>query len=199
MKASFKKRLAAYLIDMILIGMVLMIVYTILPEGRNIHALNQEMNEINELALNKEINLGTYLNRFAIIIHDLDTERAIYNVINAFLIIGYFVAIPYFQDGQTLGKQVFNIKVKRNDNELIGLNDLLVRSLMIHGLGYMMISLACVYILPPIPYFLITTIFGFIQILLVILCLLMVLYRKDRRGLHDMVAKTSVVTVKNER
>ncbi len=196
MKASFKRRLGAYLIDIILLGMVLMIVYTILPEGQNIHALNQEMNEITELALNQEISFGTYLYRYANVIHDLDTERALYSVINAFLIIGYFIAIPYFQDGQTLGKKVFNIKVKRNDGELIALNDLLLRSLIIHGLGYMMVSLACIYILPAMPYFIVTTIFGFIQIFLVILCLLMVLYRKDKRGLHDMIAKTSVVVVK---
>ena len=184
MKASFKRRLGAYLIDIILLGMVLMIVYTILPEGQNIHALNQE------------ISFGTYLYRYANVIHDLDTERALYSVINAFLIIGYFIAIPYFQDGQTLGKKLFNIKVKRNDGELIALNDLLLRSLIIHGLGYMMVSLACIYILPAMPYFIVTTIFGFIQIFLVILCLLMVLYRKDKRGLHDMIAKTSVVVVK---
>ena len=196
MKAKFSKRLEAYFIDILILGLILMVIYAILPEGGNIQALNKEMSEIINLVLDHEITFSTFFERFTTVIHDLDTERAIYHVFNAFLIIAYFIIVPYFQNGQTIGMKIVKIKVERLDHGLIALNDLLIRSLIIHGLGSMMISLACIYVLSGTSYFVVTSIFSFIQILLVILCIFMILYRKDNRGLQDILSKTKVVTVK---
>ena len=196
MKAKFSKRLEAYFIDILILGLILMVIYVILPEGGNIQALNKEMSEIINLVLDHEITFSTFFERFTTVIHDLDTERAIYHVFNAFLIITYFIIVPYFQNGQTIGMKIVKIKVERLDHGLIALNDLLIRSLIIHGLGSMMISLACIYVLSGTSYFIVTSIFSFIQILLVILCIFMILYRKDNRGLQDILSKTKVVTVK---
>jgi uncharacterized RDD family membrane protein YckC len=53
-----------------------------------------------------------------------------------------------------------------------------------------------VYLLPSKTYFVIISITGFIQLTLVIISTFMVLYRKDKRGLHDLLGKTKVVTIK---
>lgn len=196
MKASFPKRLFAYTIDLMVMLLLVMVIYTFLPETNNVHALNQEMNEITELALNQEIGLSTYFERYSLIIHDLDQERVIYQILNGILLIGYFIVLPSFYDGKTIGKQLVGIKVRKNDGSSVTMHELITRSIFIHGLGYLMISLASLYLLPANLYFIVTTIFGILQILLVIFSVLMILYRKDKRGLHDLVAETSVVISK---
>ena len=76
------------------------------------------------------------------------------------------------------------------------MNSLLIRNIVINGLGSLLTSLVCIFILPGKLYFIVTSIFGIIQILLVIISGFMVLYRKDKRGLQDIFSKTKVVLEK---
>lgn len=196
MKASFKQRLLAYLIDMCIMGFFFFLFYQIFKEGNNILVLKQELNEVNELFMEHQINFKTYFVRYASVIHDLDKERVMYSMMNAFFVLFYFVGVPYFFDGQTIGKKLLKIKIERKDKELLMLNDLMIRSFFVHGLLYLVLSLALIYILPSISYFIITLILGLFQISLVIISAFMVIYRKDKRGLQDIFSKTNVV---NER
>lgn len=193
MKASFKQRFIAYLIDLVIIALLFLVIGFILPKSNNMNVLQQEMNEINEQFLEHQMKFGTYFNRFIEVSYDIDKENVMYGVINAFLILGYFVVLPYFNDGRTIGKMVVSIKVQRKDKELLMLNDLLVRSFFVHGLTYMLVSLAMIYLLNPLFYFITTLIFGLLQIFLVITCVFMIIYRKDKRGLQDIFSKTNVV------
>jgi uncharacterized RDD family membrane protein YckC len=197
MKAEgLKNRALAYLIDMLLFIIVILICTTFLKSNQNVAVLNLELDTINELALNHEISINTYLNRYADIMHNLDQEKVMINLINCIFIMGYFVMLPYFFEGRTLGKKILGLKVKRRDGELLMLSDLIIRNLIINGLGFMLISLCILYIAPSMIYFIIATLLGILQILLVIVSVFMVIYRKDNRGLHDVLSETMVVREK---
>lgn len=191
--APLSKRIIAYIIDMLIFVAIIMIVGLFVKDNNNIATLNLELNSINELALNHEISITTYLNRFASIMQDMDLEKVLINILNCVFIMIYFVAIPYFFDGQTLGKRVMKIKVIRKDQELLMLNDLIVRNLIINGLGFLLISLCLLYITPSIVYLIITLLLGLLQVILVLITLFMVIYRQDKRGLHDVLGNTLVV------
>lgn len=197
MKAEgLKNRALAYFIDMLLFIIVILICTTFLKSNQNVAVLNLELDTINELALNHEISINTYLNRYADIMHNLDQEKVMINLINCIFIMGYFVMLPYFFEGRTLGKKILGSKVKRRDGELLMLSDLIIRNLIINGLGFMLISLCILYIAPSMIYFIIATLLGILQILLVIVSVFMVIYRKDNRGLHDVLSETMVVREK---
>lgn len=197
MKAEgLKNRALAYFIDMLLFIIVILICTTFLKSNQNVAVLNLELDTINELALNHEISINTYLNRYADIMHNLDQEKVMINLINCIFIMGYFVMLPYFFEGRTLGKKILGLKVKRRDGELLMLSDLIIRNLIINGLGFMLISLCILYIAPSMIYFIIATLLGILQILLVIVSVFMVIYRKDNRGLHDVLSETMVVREK---
>ena len=197
MKAEgLKNRALAYLIDMLLFIIVILICTTFLKSNQNVAVLNLELDTINELALNHEISINTYLNRYADIMHNLDQEKVMINLINCIFIMGYFVMLPYFFEGRTLGKKILGLKVKRRDGELLMLSDLIIRNLIINGLGFMLIFLCILYIAPSMIYFIIATLLGILQILLVIVSVFMVIYRKDNRGLHDVLSETMVVREK---
>jgi uncharacterized RDD family membrane protein YckC len=196
MKANYVKRFSAYIIDIMLLSIFLLLFNFFIPESHNVNVLNQELNTINELALKSEISVNSYINQFADIIHDLDQERIMMSIVNAILIISYFVVVPYFKEGKTLGNYIVGIRIVREDKHYLSLNNLLIRNIIINGLGYMLISLACIYLLPSLSYFIVVSILGFMQILLVIISAFMVIYRKDKRGLHDILSYTKVIVDK---
>ncbi len=195
MKSSFWKRLFAFLIDMGILGIVLFLIAIVVPKSNNIKVLEQELNEITESVLAKEMDVDTYFARFASVTHAIDKENVMYGVFNSFLILGYFVILPYFWEGYTIGKKILKIKVVRKDEDSLTINDLLLRAFLNYGLLYMLVSLACVYVLKDEAYLIVTTILSVFQILVLILNGFMIIYRRDKRSLSDIFSKTKVIKV----
>ena len=91
-----------------------------------------------------------------------------------------------------LGKQIFKLEIQKQDEKELKFFDLIKRSILIHGIFYLFVMIILVYILPSKTYFWIENILGIMQISIVIISGFMVLYRKDKLGLHDIWAKTVV-------
>lgn len=193
MKAKFSKRLMSYIIDSLILSALLTFVSILLPVSKNLNNLQKEWTHTVDSYLNEEISTSQMINEYALIAQDIDKEKVAYSIINAFFILGYFVVYPYATNGQTIGKRMLKIRIKRDDNEHLTMNDLLIRNFIVNGLLCLLLSLAIIYILPRIPYFIITTILGFIQFLLVIISAFMIIYKKDKRGLQDILSHTTVI------
>ena len=187
---GMKRRLVAYLFDMMVLMGLLMLIYYFLPESHNITVLNQEFDHVNDLLFSNNISFGSYLTRVASIMQELDKERILYSLINAFYIIVYFVIIP-FKTKKTFGMYLMGLKYESKDGKF-SVDDLLVRSMITCGLLYLLASLVLIYVLPSIAYFLTNIIFAIIQISLVVISFFMVLYRKDHRGLQDLWSRTVI-------
>lgn len=109
-------------------------------------------------------------------------------IIILLLTIVYFVVFPFFNDGQTLFKKIFKIKV-----EYQSLSNLLIREelgrnfictsfvlYLISGINYSLFSLYIKYITP------VTLTFMIINFLVFLI---------KKQAIHDIIAKTSVVEV----
>ena len=187
---GMKRRLVAYLFDMMVLMGILMLICYFLPESHNITVLNQEFDHVNDLLFSNNISFGSYLTRVASIMQELDKERILYSLINAVYIIVYFVIIP-FKTKKTFGMYLMRLKYESKDGKF-SVDDLLVRSMITCGLLYLLASLVLIYVLPSIAYFLTNIIFAIIQISLVVISFFMVLYRKDHRGLQDLWSRTVI-------
>lgn len=192
-KASLSKRIMAYAIDLLLVVLVVILFEMIIPQNKNIAILNQELTDATEMFSNKQITFSIYFNQAALIFKDLDKARIMYSVINAVLIFIYFIFIPYFFDGKTLGKKIFKIKTIRNDKECLSLKNLVIKNMIDTGLLYMLFSLTLIYILPSTSYFISTLFLAIFQIGLVIASVVMIIVRKDKRGLNDILSGTKVI------
>lgn len=192
MKASFIKRLIAYIIDIIIFSLIFEIFTMIIPDNNNIAVLNQQLSNLSESVLNEQLSLSAYFYQYSSIVHSIDKELFLSNLFNFILMIGYFVMLPFYYNGQTLGKKLLKIKIIKEQDDL-SINDLLLRNCVINGLLYSLICFALVFLVSDLTYLIIISILGFIQILLVIISVFMILYRKDKKGLHDLWCKTSVV------
>lgn len=190
MKVNTFRRFSAYLIDLMVISMFFMLIYYFLPQN-NVQELNRELALINEQILNKQITYQTYIDQFSKITYDLDKTQVLFSGLNILLICLYFIIIPLMSKGKTLGLYILSLKIAEDDGRL-NINHLFLRNLVTNGLFYMIGSLLFVHFLDYKSYFISITILGFIQILLVLISVFMILYRKDKKGLQDIISKTKI-------
>ena len=192
MKATFIERLGAYFLDIIIISILLSIIGYSLP--KNTIDYEQELNDITEKYLSNEINTQKYIDESSIILYNSQTSSILSSRISAALIIGYFVIFQYMNQGQTLGKKLFKIKVVEKESKkaptiLSGF----IRSLFILNIASGILNIIFIYILNSKTYYIGYGITYIIETLFIIVSIFFVLYREDGRGLHDIMAKTTVI------
>ena len=96
--------------------------------------------------------------------------------------------------GQTIGKKLLNIRVVDKDNENpISILKGLVRSLLIFNILSGALSIIFLYLLGKETYFNIYGTLVGIEAIFMLITIMFVLYRKDHRGLHDMITNTIVI------
>ena len=194
MKSKFSNRFLAYLIDIIIVALVFLCLSSFMPKNHNISVLENEITDLRSSYLKKEIDTKVYFNRYAIIRKNLDQQYIPSNLLNVIIILCYFVLVPYYWDGKTIGKKIFKLKiVKSEPNEKVSLNNYLVRSIINNGVLCFLISMSTVFLFDDSKYLLITIICGILQFLLVIISSFMIIYRHDKKGVHDLVSGTQVI------
>lgn len=186
-----KSRLFAYVLDIFIITLALNLLGNFFVNTDNYSKLNEELNVLSEKYIDGEISTSVYINNQADILKDIDKENIFVNIIQCFLIIGYFIILPYYNNGKTLGKMLFKIKIVSEDGEL-DYNKLIIRAMLINGLGYLLISMAFVYILPSFGYYILTTILGLVEFVILVSSLITIIKNKEK-GLHDKLSKTKVI------
>lgn len=190
-KASLLRRILAFLIDFALVTIVVVAISSLLPKNNNIDVLNREFNDT--VSNMENVSFSVFFNQMALIYKDLDQARIMYSVINAVMIFIYFIFIPYFFDGKTVGKKILKIKTVRNDKECLSLKNLVIKNMIDTGLMYMLFSLMLIYILPGYSYFIFVIALSILQISLIVASICMIIKRKDKRGLNDILSGTKVV------
>jgi len=194
MKASLKKRITAYLIDIIIMLIILGFI-SVLYKPDDI-TLNNNLNLLTMQYASGDITFTNYMTKSSEIYKQIDLNNLIINIINAVYIIGYFVILPYFNNGQTIGKKMMSINVRAISNGKLTIQKLFVRNLIINGLFYLLAVIICSWAVPAQYYFITVTALGIIQIGLILASMFMVVYRKDKKGLHDLIARTWVASAK---
>ena len=84
MNASFFRRLLAYAMDMVVLGIIITLSLSFFSNGnaKNIETLNKEVNEINEQLLEEEITMENYIYRYAELNYQIDKMSVIDNILN---------------------------------------------------------------------------------------------------------------------
>ncbi len=190
MRANLSKRVVAYLIDLIIVIVLIFLVGLVYNPDTSV--LNEKMSEVTLDYMDNDISFTEYMSETSSLYKQIDMTNIFLNIINVLIIIGYFVVFPYFNEGQTVGKRIQGIRVRNKANQPLSLFSLFIRNLIINGLVYMIAVIICALFVPDNLYFMVITILGIIQIFLCLISAIMVLYRKDRKGLHDLIACTWV-------
>lgn len=191
----FKKRFFAYFIDILILGIILFFISMVIPSSSNVINLNNELSSVNENFINGNISFSTYVNQYSIINYSLHRELFLSNLISVFISIIYFVVYPLYNNGQSFGKKLIGLKIVSKDDSDVMSNSLLFRYIFMDGIGVSLLSLCFVFILKDFNYVLCSSILSFLQFLVVIISIFMVIYRRDKRSLPDLIAGTKVIEV----
>lgn len=105
----------------------------------------------------------------------------------------YFVGFQYLNRGQTLGKKVFKIKVVDGDNKRVKFYQLLVRSLLINSILTSFVSILAVSFLSKVAYFRVSQFTQLFDVTVLCTSFILMMFREDGKGLHDLLIGTRVV------
>ena len=96
--------------------------------------------------------------------------------------------------GQTIGKKILNIKVvDQNTNKPISIIKGLLRSLIVFSIVSSSLNIAFLYIFNANNYLYSYLTLLALEGIFTLITTIFILYRKDRRGLHDMISNTIVI------
>lgn len=192
-KAFFFPRLVSYILDVIIVSFVVVLITSFFPSDSNYDKYLKEFETIQTNYLEKEISSKEYLNKIKDVTYDLDKCSVPTTIVQIVVIIGYFIVLPCYNKGQTLGKKLMHIRIVSDSDEELTLNNYLFRSAIINSLLANMIILGMVLFISRDIYYFSSFIIQGVQVVLVVISVLMILFRKDGRGLHDRVAHTKVI------
>lgn len=114
----------------------------------------------------------------------------------------YFVVFTYFNNGQSLGKKIFKIKVVDKNGNSPGVWNLIVRSIFNGSRLYLGLNIMIIInmLLPLISnvqtYYYAYTLLNVVAIIFEITLLVVFLTKKGSASIHDLIASTKVVETK---
>lgn len=189
--ASFFDRIGAYFLDVLLIFAISSVISVFIPnKGSDI---NKEITALTEKYTKGEIESEVFIDKYGNLMYEYQKENWASLAVSLGLNFVYFVVFAYFNKGQTIAKKLMHIKVvdnKTGDNPKFW--QMLVRNMFIYSLLSNIVILILLFTTKNnfIYYY---TVVGGIDLVVVLITSMFVLYRKDKRGLHDMMGCTKVV------
>lgn len=189
--ASFFDRLGCYLLDVLLIFAISSVISVFIPsKGSDI---NKEITALTEKYTNGEVGTETFINEYQDLMYNYQKDNYLSTVVSVGLNFIYFVVFAYFNKGQTIAKKLTNIKVVDNKTgKRPKFWQMLVRNIFIYSLLSNIIILILLFTSKNNFIYCYMLVGGF-DLMFVMITVMFVLYRKDKRGLHDMMACTKVV------
>ena len=171
-KVLFLQRLLAFLIDLFIVTMLASIIAGPFLNNKKIESLNNKSVKLVEKYNKKKINLNEYIAEYTNITYDLARETGPTTIIELLLGIVFYIIIPLYNDGKSIGKMVMKIKIKSNDGELTA-NQLIFtsRSVYFYCLGLFLI----------------------IQYVITFISVFMIMFTKCGLTIHDKLVNTKVV------
>lgn len=186
------KRGISYLIDIMIVFLITALFNYVIPKKENNLNIQSQINDLNESIMKENINFSTYFNEYSHLIYELDKSNIVEYIVILIIIHIYFVFSPYLTGGKTLGMSLFHLKIVEKSTDKLSLIKLWIRNFIWNGIFYYLLLFICLVVLKDKIYFISTIILGIIQILLVIISIFMIIYRKDCRGLHDILSNTKI-------
>ncbi len=195
------KRIFAYILDVIFISFILSLVMQISfinPNYDNYfeiyeeHTADRSISELTEYMETSLYEENVYL---------LAGYGSVYFILDIVVLFGYFVLFQKYNNGQTIGKKLMKIKIVGEDKKDLKLSTLFIRSLFL----YEFIPNLIKYILVLFTMISFST-YNFIDLIIVNVfsiifwvCAIMIVFTSKHKGLHEIVSKTKVISVKESK
>ena len=200
-KAMFSQRLLAFLLDVVILSIITTLITAFIPLNDNASKLYEEQNQILEYYVGGTSSMEDYVNQMVDIEYDIAKYTVVSSIAAVVISLLYYVIYPCYNNGQTFGKKLMKIRIKKTNDKDLSMNDLLIRSMVNNSILLNIICIALVLFLSKDLYLITTSLVSWLQYLVMIISVIMIAFTKNAQGLHDKLAKTEVVqadTVKED-
>ena len=194
------KRIVAYIIDYLLITLIstsLVYITFINPRYDEYVEASKNYNAVAEQYYKQEITAKEFSKQINDLSYELNSNGYVYTIGNIIIIFLYYGVFVYFTKGQTLGKRIMGIKIVSNKGKELKLYNYFIRTFILNGVIMNLCTLIAICFKEGTYITIYTAASNFDMILMIIL-FLMILFWKDGRGLHDILAGTKVIDVRDE-
>ena len=197
MKANFKQRSIAYIIDFLFLTSCLMILYNFALKTDVVKKYEYKLDLSMESFMKHELSFNDFIDDYIEYNYQIDYNNSPKNILNLVFIISYFVIVPLFRGGQTLGKSIMKIRiVDRKTGGRVKVFSMFIRTLIINALGYNILTIIFISFMTAKCYFICVSILSILQLLLVFISSHMLLYRRDKLNLEDILSGSKVISLK---
>lgn len=190
MDNSFK-RIIAYVIDIIISSLILATIM-LLPIDPYKEKYNEVYKEYSNLASKTEVSNKDELIELN---YEVYKYKTFSNIYGAAVILIYFGVIQYALKGQTIGKKIMKLRVVANKDKKLKIWNYLLRIIILNNVLFTLINTVAVYLTKGLTFYYITYIISTLTSLMYMLNLMMIMFRRDGRGIHDYIAGTKVINI----
>ena len=190
MNKLFLKRVGAYLLDCTILFFALILVNLFVPTCGNIRELNERLTDMTDKYMAHEITAKELTEESQDINYDISKATYLSSIAGVVIYILYFVVLPVYNNGQTLMKKVFKIKVLKTDDSKVDINTMFIRCLLPYGILMNLVLVLLLLFVSKSLYLNINSALSTIHMFLMIITIIMMATQK--RGLHDYMANTKV-------
>ena len=197
------RRVIAFLIDLFIVSVITSMIASIPflnPEKKHYEEVYHEVIEAFEKYQNEELSLEDYESEFLSLSYDLNRLNLNYTIINIVVILAYFGIFQWQRKGKTIGKQFMKLQVvsvkKEKDVSIISY---ILRCTILNNLIITIVQLIVIFTMNKENFYPIYNNLNLVGYVLLYIIIFFVLIRTDKRGLHDFVAGTKVISLLDEK
>lgn len=195
------KRLLAYIIDILIVGFVasaLANIDILNPYLDNYlesyESFNETLKNINEENVIDMFYSAEFVNQY----QNTLKYSVYFTGISFVCYLLYFVGFQKWNKNQTVGKKLMNLKVvNKNKKDDVKVWQYLVRTLIVYNLFFSSLNVCLALCFNTKLFFTLSLIVSIIGYVITYLGYAMIVFRKDGKGLHDLLSGTEVMEVKN--
>lgn len=192
------KRIIAFVIDIVIVSLVVSLI-NLLPLDPYKDKYKDAYEKYNEVVQKStEDDKNDYKDEIIELNYEVYKYRTYSSMFSATALILYFGVLPLVMNGQTLGKKIMKLRVVSNNEKKLNFWKYLIRIVILNNIWLSLINVGAVYVVSGVKFYYVTYVISMLSSLIYMLNLIMVMFRKDNRGLHDMVAGTKVILVSND-
>ena len=196
MEAHTFQRIISYVIDIIIVILVSTLLTTFIPKSNAYNKAIEKEKSIFEEYKDGNKTSSEYIDEMYEIRYIIDKETISVSLITLVVTFAYFSAFAYYMSGQTIGKKLMHIKVISSNGEDASYLQMTLRCLIFNGCLTSLICIIMLLFIRSNQYVYTVGLVEILQSIIEITSIIMVIARKDKKGIHDMIAKTKVIEIK---
>jgi uncharacterized RDD family membrane protein YckC len=186
------KRILAYLIDVVIVLLASSMLSSISYLNPQLETYNKYYDEYSEKTkdyLDKKTADDEYLQITNDYSYKLERNSVYSSIISVVTILLYFGVFQKYNNGQTLGKKLLNIRVKGNLNVF----KYLLRTAIIYNVFINVAKIILIVALDQNQYLNANKYLYALALVVEVTTIVMIMLRKDHKGLHDLIVGSEIV------